>query len=312
MKAIQIHEFGGPEVLTLEEVEMPVPKKNEVLVEVHASSLNPVDAKSIQKNSRYASMIHFPMTPGMDIAGVVRRVGEGVSNIQEGDKVFGQASALRHGSGAFAEFAVTSEDAIARMPENINFVEAASLPLTAASAYEALDYMALQQGQKVLIHGGSGGIGSLAIQLAKLRGAYVITTASGEGISFAKALGADEVIDYRSGNVESQLKDLDAVLDTVGGETYTKSFQVLKRGGIIVSMLMPPDENLMKQYGVRAVLEMTRVDRNTLSEIAALVEEGALKIHVNKVYPLEETERAYREKKEKKVLGKIAIEIRHN
>lgn len=310
MKAITIHEFGGPEVLKVEEVEKPVPKGNEVLIEVHASSLNPVDSKSMEKDSPYRSNMHLPMTPGMDLAGVVQMVGKGVDNIQAGDRVFGQASVLRKGSGAFAQYAVTSKDSIALMPGNLSFVEAAAIPLTAASAYQAIfEHMKLQSGQHVLIHGGSGGIGSLAIQVAKNLGAEVTATASGEGIEFAKQLGADRVIDYKSDDF-TMLKDFDAVLDTIGGETYKKSFEVLKRGGVIVSMLENPDEALMDRYGVRAVLEMTRIDRKILTEVASLVEEGILKPNVAKVYPLEEMRQAYEAKDRGNILGKIAIDVK--
>ncbi|MBT1701799.1 NADP-dependent oxidoreductase [Chryseosolibacter indicus] len=311
MKAVLAHEFGGPEVLKVEDIDKPIPHENEILIEVHASSLNPVDAKSLEENSRYKDKIHFPVIPGMDIAGVVEMVGEGVNNIQKGDKVFGQAGVLRNGSGAFAEYAVTSEDAIALIPSNINFAEAAALPLAAASAYQALvEYMNLQRGQKLLIHGGSGGIGSFAIQLAKHLGAYVVSTASGEGIEFVKHQGADEVIDYKNGDFTS-LRDFDAVLDTIGGDTYKKSFGILKKGGIIVSMLSKPDEELMEKYQVKAILEMTRMDRKVLWVIARLVEEGVFKVNIAKKFSLDETPKAYRAKDEEKILGKIVIEVEH-
>lgn len=311
MKAVTIHEFGGPEVLQVEEIEKPTPKENEVLIEVHASGLNPVDAKSIRKDSYYKSMMHLPATAGMDLAGVVEMVGKGINNIQAGDRVYGQASILRKGSGAFAEYAVTSEDSIALMPDNLSFVEAASVPLAASSAYEAIfEHMKLRKDQRVLIHGGSGGIGSFAIQLAKHVGANVTATATGEGIEFCRQLGADQVIDYKKTAFETQLQDYDAVLDTIGGDTYKKSFQVVKRGGMIVSMLSSPDEALMKQTGVRAVLEMTRVDRKVLAEIARLIEDGVLTVNVAKVFPLEATRQAYEAKEKEKILGKIAIDIK--
>ncbi|HEY9007684.1 NADP-dependent oxidoreductase [Ohtaekwangia sp.] len=311
MKAVTVHEFGGAEVLHLEEVAKPVPAANEVLIEVHASSLNPIDTKSISKDSHYKSAIHFPITPGLDVAGVIEMVGADIKNLQVGDRVFGQASVLHDGSGAFAEYAVTPEDCIAQMPANISFTEAAALPLAACSAYQAIHhYMQLKTGQKIMIHGGSGGIGSIAIQLAKNEGAKVYATASGEGIGFVKSLGADHVIDYTRETFDKKVKDCDAVLDTIGGETYRRSFRVLKPGGIVVSMLSQPDEALMEQYGVRAVLEMTRIDRKTLSQIASLIEEGALQIHIARTYSLADTPRAYRAKEEEKILGKIAIEVR--
>lgn len=312
MKAVKVHEFGGPEVLKYEEVEKPNPGRGEVLVEVHASSINPIDTKSIQDGSPYNSALDLPVTPGLDIAGVITAVGEGINNIQAGNRVYGQASVLNNGSGAFAEYAITSEDSIALMPDNISFKEAATLPLTAVSAYQALvEYINLQRGDKILIHGGSGGIGSLAIQLSKHIGAHVTTTATGEGIDYARKQGADEIIDYKTEDFGKTTNKYDAVLDTVGGDTYTKSFQVLKRGGTIVSMLQKPDEQLMEQYGVKAILEMTRIDRETLSEISRLIEAGILKPGIAKTFSLENTKEAYEAKENEKILGKIAIEVKH-
>jgi len=312
MKAITIHEFGGPEVLQMEEIEKPTPRDHEVLVEVHASSLNPVDAKSITKDSRYRSSIHLPTTPGLDVAGVVEKVGEDIKNLRVGDLVYGQASALRKGTGAFAEYAVTTEDSLALMPRSLSFVQAASVPLAACSAYEALiDHIKLRAGQRILIHGGSGGIGSFAIQLAKHLKADVTTTATGEGIEFAHNLGADDVIDYKQEPFEELGPIYDAVLDTVGGDTYKKSFQVLKPGGIIVSMLAPPDEILMHRHRVTAVFEMTAIYRKVLTDIADLIDHGILKVHIAQIYPLHQTKEAYRAKEQNKILGKIAITVKH-
>lgn len=310
MKAVKVHELNGPEALKFEEAEKPSPKKGEVLIEVYASSVNPVDIKSIQ-SEQYQSSSDLPVIPGYDVAGIVNAVGEGINNIQAGMKVYGQASTLREGSGALAEYAVTKEDNIALMPDNITFTEAASVPLAACSAYQAIaGHMRLQRGQKILIHGGSGGIGSFAIQLAKHFGGYVITTASGDGLRFSKELGADEVIDYKSEAFHKKIKNIDVVLDTVGGDTYSKSFLVLKAGGMIVSMLEKPDESLMNQYGVKAVLEYTKVNRKTLTEITRLIEEGILKPYIAKTYSLEEAKSAYQAKEKEKILGKIAIEVK--
>jgi len=313
MKAVTIHEFGGPEVLQVEDVEKPTPKENEVLVEVHASSLNPVDEKSISPDSYYRSSMHLPVTPGMDIAGIVEVVGSKVKNIRVGDHVFGQASVLQKGSGAFAEFAVTPGDSIALMPSNLSFVEAAAAPLAACSAYEAIvERMALKANQKVLIHGGSGGIGSFAIQLAKYMGAYVTATAADEGVTFAKKIGADSVVNYKTDLFEESGREYHAVLDTVGGETYDKSFEVLKKDGILVSMLVKPNEELMEKFGVRAELLMTKVNSKVLGEIANLIAQGFLKVHIDRVYPLERTKEAYQAKEHAKILGKIAIDVKHH
>jgi alcohol dehydrogenase len=310
MKAVKAHEFGGSEVLHFEDAIKPTPHRGEVLIEVHGSSINPVDTKSITPESEYKDYLKFPVTPGSDVSGIVVRVGEGVSSVKPGDKVYGQAGPLQKGTGAFAEYAVAPENSIARMPENLSFIEAGAIPLTAASAYVAIiDHMKLRAGQKILIHGGSGGIGSFAIQLAKHLGAYVVTTTSVDGVNYAKYQGADEVVDYEFQSFEKTLNDFDAVLDTVGEEIYKKSFKVLKRGGIIVSMLCKPDEELMKQYGVRAVLEMTKVDQSLLNKVSQLVKEGVFKVNISKIYSLKDTKEAYEAKDKEHILGKIAISV---
>lgn len=311
MKAIKAHEAGGPEVLKVEDIPIPFPGKGEVLVEVHAASFNPIDAKLLQTDSGYQNETENALTPGFDLAGAVVEVGEHVKHICVGDNVYGQAAVVRKGSGAFAEYAVTMEDSIARMPDNISFTEAAAVPLAACSAYQALvEHMRLGPGQKVLIHGGSGGIGTFAIQLAKHLGAYVASTASGEGLAYVKVQGADQIIDYENEAFENSVKDFDAVLDTVGGDIYKRSFDVLKKGGILVSMLSMPDELSMKKFGVRAVLETTKVDSKKLGKITDLIKSGVLKVNIANVYPLQETKEAFKAKEKEKVLGKIAIEVK--
>lgn len=311
MKAVKVHELGGPEVLKVEETPMPIPGKGEVLIEVHAAGINSMDTKLIRTDPNYQHSGEFPITPGLDLAGSVVEVGENIKHLQVGDNVYGQAAAIKKGTGAFAEYAVTSEDSVAKMPDNISFTEAAAVPLAAASAYQALvEHMKLEKGQKILIHGGSGGIGTFAIQLAKHLEVYVATTARGEGIEYAKKQGADQVIDYESEAFETIIKDYDAVLDTVGGETYKKSFQVLKKGGIIISMISRPDEASMKRYGVRAVLETTKVDSKKLGKITDLIKSDVLKVYIADVYSLQHTKEAFEAKEKEKVLGKIAIEVK--
>ncbi|WP_276370055.1 NADP-dependent oxidoreductase [Chryseolinea sp. H1M3-3] len=311
MKAIKVHEMGGPEVLKLEDIPIPFPGKGEVLVEVHAASLNPIDSKLLRADPAYQNAADHPLTPGFDLAGSVVEIGENVKHIHVGDRVYGQAAFIRKGSGAFAEYAVTPEDSIARMPDNISFTEAAATPLAACSAYQALvEHMKLTKNQRILVQGGSGGIGTFAIQLAKHLGAYVASTATGKGIQYVKDQGADRVIDYESTAFEELLHDYDAVLDTVGGEIYRKSFEVLRHGGILVSMLSRPDEALMKKFGVRAVLETTKVDSKKLGKITDLIKTGVLKINIAEVYPLQQTKEAFEAKEKEKILGKIAIEVK--
>jgi alcohol dehydrogenase len=311
MKAIKAHAHGGPEVLKIEDTPMPFPGLGEVLIEVHAASINPNDSKLLLTDPSYDHADENPLTPGFDLAGSVVEIGKDVRHIQVGDNVYGQAAVIKKGTGAFAEYAVTSEDLVARMPDNITFTEAAAVPLAACSAYQALvEHMKLKQGEKVLIHGGSGGIGTFAIQLAKHYGAFVASTASGAGIAYVRRQGADQVIDYESEHFEDILKDFDAVLDTVGGETYKKSFRVLRQNGLVVSMLSVPDGTFMKKFHVRAVLETTKVDSKKLGKITDLIKAGVLKVNIANVYSLQQTQEAFRAKEKEKILGKIAIEVR--
>jgi alcohol dehydrogenase len=312
MKAAQINAYGGADVIEINDsAEKPSPKDEQVLVEVHASSVNTIDGKIRASSLQQFLKLQFPVTLGGDIAGVVAEVGNGVSDVAAGDKVYGQASVFREGSGALAEFAATKADQIAKMPSNINFEEAAALPLTGVSALQALEqHIQLQKGQKILIHGGAGGIGSIAIQIAKHIGAYVATTASAESKQFVTELGADEVIDYKSQKFEDIIKDFDAVFDTVGGETNKKSYQVLKKGGILVSMGEQTDQALERQYDVTAITQMTHVSTEALEKLAKLVEEGIVKTLIDKTFPLEQTQEAFTTQEDGGVKGKVVITIK--
>jgi NADPH:quinone reductase-like Zn-dependent oxidoreductase len=311
MKAVKVHEVGGPEVLKLEDTPIPFPGSGEVLIEVHAASLNPNDAKLLRTDPSYQHAADNPLTPGFDLAGSVVELGKNVKHIRIGDNVYGQAAVIRKGTGAFAEYAVAQEDCVARMPDNISFTDAAAVPLSACSAYQALvEHIKLREGDKILIHGGSGGIGTFAIQLAKHLGAYVATTATDKGLFYAKQQGADTIIDYGSEQFERHVKDFDAVLDTVGGDTYGRSFEVLKKGGIVASMVSMPNEILMNQYGVRAVLVTTKVDSKKLGKITDLIKCGALHVNISNIYPLQQAKEAFEAKEKEKILGKIAIEIK--
>lgn len=311
MKAVKVREIGGPEVLKLEDTPIPFPGSGEVLIEVHAASLNPNDAKLLRTDPTYQHAADNPLTPGFDLAGSVVELGENVKHIRIGDNVYGQAAVVRKGTGAFAEYAVAQEDCIARMPDNLSFTDAAAVPLSACSAYQALvEHIKLKEGDKILIHGGSGGIGTFAIQLAKHLGSYVATTATDKGLNYVKEQGADTVIDYVSDRFEEHVRNFDAVLDTVGGDTYRRSFDVLKKGGIIVSMVSMSNEMLMKQYGVRAVLATTKVDSKKLGKITDLLKCGALHVNISNIYPLQQAKEAFEAKEKEKILGKIAIEVK--
>lgn len=235
-------------------VPKPSPSKNQVLVEVYAASLNPVDWK-IWAGYFKEMPVKFPMTLGGDFAGRVVKAGEGVNEFKVGDEIFGSAIILNGGSGAFAEMAAANTANITQKPRNIDFTKACALPLVGCSAVQALEeHIKLQSRQKILIHGGAGGIGHIAIQLAKALGAYVATTVSEDDMDFVKRIGTDQVIGYQNQAFEEILKDFDAVFDTVGGEVTDKSFKVVKRGGRLVSMLGQPNEELAQKFGVTATL----------------------------------------------------------
>jgi NADPH:quinone reductase-like Zn-dependent oxidoreductase len=311
MKAARIEKYGHADVIEIKEIDKPRPAQGQVQIEVHASCINPVDWKVREGSMAQMVQLKFPVTLGLDVAGVITEVSKGVTNVKVGDKVYGQAGAWAGGSGAYAEYATAPAGMIAKMPKNLSFAEAAAIVLTGVSAVQALnENMKLKSKQKILIHGGAGGIGTVAIQLAKHIGANVTTTATGDGIKYVKQLGADEVIDYKKQAFDEKVSNYDAVYDTIGDETYNKSFKVLKKGGIMVSMLMPPDNKLMKQYGVTAILQMTQITTKFLDELTKLVESKAVKVHVEKTYPLSQVKEAFKAQESGTVRGKVAVEIK--
>ncbi len=311
MKAAQYNSYGGPEVIVVSpDTPRPLAQKGQVLVQVHAASLNPFDYKIRRGYMKDMIPLSLPVTLGGDLAGVIVEVGEEVSNFALGDEIFGSAIVVGGGSGSLAEFAAAKAGSIAKKPHTVDFQQAAALPLVGVSVIQALvDHARLSKGQKILIHGGSGGIGSVAIQLAKHMGAYVITTASSSHMDFVKNLGADEVIDYTSQDFSTMLKDLDVVYDTVGSETYTKSFAVLKKGGIIVTMVAKADSGLDKQHEVTTISQQTHVTTEKLSMLAELVDSGVIKVQIEKVFPLDEAREAYEYLETKHAKGKIVIAI---
>lgn len=311
MKAAQISEYGSADVIRLNDIDRPPLGADQVLVEVRAASLNPFDAKIRAGHMQQMIPLRFPVTLGGDIAGVVVETGMDVAGIRAGDAVYGGANAVGGASGAFAEFAVTKAAQLAKMPANTDYKQAAALPLVGVSALQALtDHMRLQAGQRILIHGGAGGIGAVAIQLAKHIGAYVATTVTADSAAFAAQLGADEVIDYQSVKFEEQLEGMDAVFDMVGGETFRRSFKVVKRGGIIVSMVGGANTPLAGQYGVRVISQQTRITTEALDKLRELVESGAVKAHIGREYPLDQIAEAFRAFESGTVGGKVVIVIK--
>lgn len=312
MKAAQINRYGGSETVEINNaVAKPVVSEGKLVVEVYAAGVNPVDWKIREGHMQQRRPLSFPATLGGDFSGVIMEVGEGVSGFKKGDEVYGQAIVLGGGSGSFAEFALVNAKSIAYKPKSLSHVEAAALPLAGVSAYQALvDHIGLSRGKKILIHGGAGGIGTFAIQIAKYLKAYVAVTASTDSIKYVKDLGADEFIGYKKQSFENILKEYDAVFDTVGGGTYEKSFRVLKKGGIIVSMLEQSRPELTERYGVNAIAQFTQVTNTRLSNLAKLVDEDAIKVYVDRIFSLDQAREALSYLQTGHPRGKVVLEIK--
>jgi len=311
MKAAQINAYGGQEVLvTTGDAEKPKAGKGQVLIEVYAAGVNPFDWKVREGYMKEFIPLKLPATLGGDVAGIVAEIGESVSGFNIGDEVYGQANAAG-GQGSYAEFTTVTSGQLAPKPKSVDFITAAAIPLAGTSALQAItEHINLQSGQKILIHGGAGGIGSYAVQIAKHLGAYVATTASAEDADFVKKLGVDEVIDYKSEDFTAKISGYDAAFDTVGGETYTKSYQVLKQGGVIVSMAEQPDDELTKKYGVEAVTQQSKVTPERLVKLVELVDKGIIKVKIGKVFPLEKAGEALEYLKQGRHQGKVVIKVR--
>jgi alcohol dehydrogenase len=311
MKSAQINKYGSSEVIEINQsTSEPTVSSGKVLVIIKAAGVNPVDWKIREGLMQQMISLQFPSTLGMDFSGVIKQVGEGISHsdFKQGDEVYGQAGVISGGSGAFAEMALANTESIAHKPKSLSHPEAAALPLVGVSAWQALvENIGLSKGQKILIHGGAGGIGSIAIQLAKYLGADVATTVSRNDKQFVQELGADQVIDYKTQTFEDLLHDYDAVFDTVGDETYRRSFKVIKKGGVIVSMLDQPDSELMNQYGVKAIFQFTQADRERLTKLTRWVDENNIRVNVEKTFSLDEAGDALDYQKDVHPRGKVVL-----
>lgn len=312
MKAAQINSYGKPDVIEVNpNAPTPTVQPDQVLIEVHVASINAIDWKLSEGLAQGMGKPPFPITLGGDFSGVVREVAQGVSAFKVGDEVYGNAFILGGGSGSMAEYAVANTKNTALKPKSTSWEEAAALPLVGASTVQALEeHIKLQAGQKILIQGGAGGIGSTAIQLAKSLGAYVATTVATRDTDFVKKLGADEVIDYKTQKFEEIVKDFDAVFDTVGGETAEKSLSVLKNGGVIVSMLGQPNPELAKEKNITSVGQFTKTTTEHLQRLASLVDAGRIKIQIDKEYPLEQVRDAFDYQENIHPRGKVVISIK--
>jgi NADPH:quinone reductase-like Zn-dependent oxidoreductase len=306
MKAIVAHEYGGPEVLKYEDAPVPEPKENEVLVRVIASGVNPADPLIV--SGKYAKEFgtHLPLIPGYDMAGVVEKIGAKITKLKVGDSVY----AYLLWGGGWAEHVVTNEGEAALKPKSLSHIEAAAVPLAALTAWQALiDTAKLQAGQTVLVHGGSGGVGSFAIQIAKAHGARVIATASTANQDLLKNLGADVAIDYTKTKFEDVAKDVDLVLDPVGKETLARSYAVVKKGGFIVTLVARPDQAELDKHGLHGASLSSKPDANELAEITKLIEEKKIRPIVTKILPLSEAAKADEQAATHHTRGKIVLKI---
>ena len=318
MKALRIHEFGSPEVMKLEEIECPFPAADEILVKVYASGINPMDWR-IRGAREVADRLNIklPLTLGWDTAGIVEELGSNVTSFKKGDEVFGIPNFP--GDGSYAEYVAAKASQFVLKPQSISFNEASGIAIAGGMAWQGIfEYGRLQSGQRILIHGAAGGVGSFALQLAKWKGAYVIGTASVNNLDFLKQLGADEVIDYKNQKFEDLLHDIDLVFDAapvVGNDTQIKSIKVLKEKGILVSTQgIPLNDTVVKALAnknAEGKVYYGEGRQEWLNEIARLIDEGNVQVVVSKVYPLERVAEAHWESEAGHVRGKLILEIRN-
>jgi NADPH:quinone reductase-like Zn-dependent oxidoreductase len=309
MKAVVIRSYGGREVLDVEEVPVPGIADDEVLIRVHAAGVNPVDWKVRAGYLKEMLPYEFPLTLGWDVSGTVAEAGSNVTGFSTGDEVYALADISRN--GAYAEFIVVKADGVALNPDSLDHVHAASVPLAALTAWQALfDTADLSRGQKILIHAAAGGVGSFAVQLAKWKGAHVLGTASARNREFLLGIGADEVIDYTTTPFEDAAVDVDVVLDAMGGDSRERSWKTLKSGGILVSIVGPPDEEKAAELGVRCAGVFVKPDARQLAEISQLIDNGHVKPVVTEVLPMAHVAKAHEMSETEHVRGKIVLEVK--
>jgi NADPH:quinone reductase-like Zn-dependent oxidoreductase len=306
MKAVVAHEYGAPEVLKFEDVPRPEPKENQALVRVIASSVNPADPLTL--SGKYAREFgsHLPLIPGYDIAGIIEKSGAKVTKLKKGDAVYGYPTF----GGGWAEYVNVTEGEVAAKPKSLSFVEAAAVPVGALTAWQSLVTIAhLGAGQTILIHGGSGGVGSFAVQIAKARGARVIATASTANQDLLKQLGSDVAIDYSKTKFEDVAKDVDAVLDPVGKDTLARSYDVVKKGGLVMCLVALPDRAELEKRGIHGAAISVHPDANDLVEIAHLIDTGKIKPVVTQVRPLSDAIAAQQQAATHHTRGKVVLKI---
>ena len=308
MKAIVVNEYGGPEVLKYQDVPRPEPREDEILIRVMAAAVNPVDSYVRQGMFAKRGLGNRPAIIGYDISGVVEKTGANAKKFKPGDAVYCYLPVMR--GGGYAEFAIAKESETAPKPKNVNFEEAAAVPLAATTAWQALiDTAKIDQGQTVLIHGGSGGVGSFAIQIAKVRGAKVIATASTAHQDLLKQLGVDQAIDYAKQKFEDVVKDVDVVLNCVRADALARSYGVVKKGGVIVSITDEPDQTECAKHGIRGSRLGAHPDGKVLEELTKLIEAGKMKPIISQTLPLADASKAHQQIETHHTLGKIVLKV---
>jgi len=287
MKAIQINKYGHADQMALETIPRPKAGKGEVLVKIHDAGVNPVDWKIREGYMKKVRPVSFPYTMGQDFSGEAAAVGAGVTGFSKGDYVFGFAR------GSYAEYAIASPEGLAHMPKTVDFVTAAAIPTAGLTAWQiVMDVAKVSQDQTVLVHGAAGGVGTFAVQFAKRAGARVSATASREDFTYLQDLGVAQVIDYKSERFEDKVKEVDIVIDLVGGNTLTRSYGTVKKNGLVITTVGPADESEAKQHGVRVIQFVMKPASDELQQIARLVEQGLVKPRISKVMQLPEAKEA--------------------
>lgn len=305
INAIQVHAYGDADQLKFERIARPEPQEGEVLVRVYAAGVNPIDWKIRKGWLKDFMPSTFPYIPGADLAGVVEKVGPGVTTFQPGQEVFGRSS-----RGSYTEYGIAPASTLALKPKTLSFDEAATIPLGATTAWQGIfDHGNLQPGQRILILGGAGGVGLFAVQFARWKGAHVISTASTSNIDFVRSLGAETVVDYTKEHVEDVVRDVDVVFDTIGGQALAGVLPTLKRGGTLVTIAGRPDEAKASELGVRTASFSSQANTDLLNTFARLIDEGQVKVQVGATLPLSEAARAQELSEKGHGRGRIVLHI---
>ena len=308
MKAVRIHIYGSSDVLKIENIPLPTILDDDVLIKIYATSVNPLDWKVREGLLQRMNLHKLPMTLGWDVSGVIEKIGDKVTKFKVGDEVFTRPALERDGS--YAEYIAVRENEVAFKPKSLTHEESAAIPLAGITAWEVLIKTAhIKKEQRVLIHAASGGVGTIAVQLAKARGCYVIGTTSTANVDLVKSLGVDEVIDYKNQNFSAIVKDVDVVFDTLGGEIQEKSWKILKKNGILVSIVKQPNSESAQKYNVRYGYVFIKPDAEALTELVKMIDGGKIKPVVKTVLTLDEIKKAHDLSQSGRAKGKIIIKV---